>query len=272
MAKKGVKKITKIEPVSNGPAANAVEVKRVGAYCRVSTNSVDQKNSFEAQVDYYTRLIGEKEGWVLAGIYADEARSGTKLYRRDDFQQMMQDCWQGKIDLILTKSVTRFARNTVDSIKAIRELKAFGIAVYFEKKRGIKLEEVLIARYDGQNLPDSCFEKNSPIIFYIRLNGSYLPLYLPETEYRLEMIKKLEFFHVDERASLSSKENMNGLYSRLPCGASVRELNYLASTPHQVLNGTEENRDKVLDVLEAEAPSIVEETVQVLKQSYHQSA
>ena len=110
MAKKIVKKITKIEPVSSGFAANAVEVKRVCAYCRVSTNSADQKNSFEAQVDYYTRLIGEKEGWVLSGIYADEARTGTKLYRRDDFQQMMQDCRQGKIDLILTKSVTRFCQ------------------------------------------------------------------------------------------------------------------------------------------------------------------
>ena len=135
MAKKVLKKITKIEPVSSGSAANAVEVKRVCAYCRVSTNSADQKNSFEAQVDYYTRLIGEKEGWVLAGIYADEGRTGTKLYRRDDFQLMMEDCRQGKIDLILTKSVTRFARNTVDSIKAIRELKALGIAVYFEKER-----------------------------------------------------------------------------------------------------------------------------------------
>lgn len=135
MAKKVVKKITKIEPVSSGFAANAVEVKRVCAYCRVSTNSADQKNSFEAQVDYYTRLIGEKEGWVLAGIYADEGRTGTKLYRRDDFQLMMDDCRQGKIDLILTKSVTRFARNTLDSIKAIRELKALGIGVYFEKER-----------------------------------------------------------------------------------------------------------------------------------------
>ena len=66
---------------------------------------------------------------------SDEGRTGTKLYRRDDFQQMMEDCRQGKIDLILTKSVTRFARNTLDSIKAIRELKALGIGVYFEKER-----------------------------------------------------------------------------------------------------------------------------------------
>lgn len=135
MAQKFVKKITKIEPVSSNPGQERVDVKRVCAYCRVSTNSADQKNSFESQQSYYTRLIEEKQGWVMVGIYADEAKSGTKLARRDDFQQMMQDCRLGKIDMILTKSVTRFARNTVDSIKAIRELKNLGIAVYFEKER-----------------------------------------------------------------------------------------------------------------------------------------
>ena len=118
MAQKVVKKITKIEPVSSYLAPESVDVKRVCAYCRVSTNSADQKNSFESQMSYYTRLIQEKEGWVLVGIYADEARSGTKIERRDDFQQMMQDCRLGKIDLILTKSIARFARNTVDSIQA----------------------------------------------------------------------------------------------------------------------------------------------------------
>ena len=99
MAQKVVKKITKIEPVSTSSTPEQIKMKRVCAYCRVSTGSADQKNSFESQMSYYTRLIGEKEGWVLAGIYADEARSGTKMYRRDDFQQMMQDCRLGKIDL-----------------------------------------------------------------------------------------------------------------------------------------------------------------------------
>lgn len=137
MAQKVVKKIKiiKIEPVSSYLAPESVDVKRVCAYCRVSTNSADQKNSFESQMSYYTRLIQEKEGWILVGIYADEARSGTKIERRDDFQQMMQDCRLGKIDLILTKSIARFARNTVDSIQAVRELKSLGIAVYFEKER-----------------------------------------------------------------------------------------------------------------------------------------
>lgn len=129
------KKITKIEPVKQKQTAEYVVPKRVCAYCRVSTGNVEQKNSFEAQVQYYTRFIEEKSNWTFVGIYADEARSGTKVKSRDSFQQMIQDCRQGKIDLILTKSVTRFARNTVDSIHTIRMLKELGVEVYFEKER-----------------------------------------------------------------------------------------------------------------------------------------
>jgi len=129
------KKITKIEPVKQKQTAEYAAPKRVCAYCRVSTGRAEQKNSFEAQVQYYTRFIEEKPNWILVGIYADEARSGTKVKSRDRFQQMIQDCRQGKIDLILTKSVTRFARNTVDSIHTIRMLKELGVEVYFEKER-----------------------------------------------------------------------------------------------------------------------------------------
>lgn len=135
------KKITKIEPVSPKYTQEAAPVVRVCAYCRVSTGTAEQKDSFEAQVQYYSRMIQDKDGWVYAGIYADEARSGTKLTRRDEFHRMLQDCRLGKIDLILTKSVTRFARNTVDSIRAIRQLKELGIGVYFEKERVNTLSE-----------------------------------------------------------------------------------------------------------------------------------
>lgn len=135
------KKITKIEPVGKKYESETAPPKRVCAYCRVSTGSPEQKMSFESQTAYYTRLIESKEEWVYAGIYADEARSGTKIRRRDDFQQMMRDCRLGLIDLILTKSIARFARNTVDSIKAIRELTRLGIAVYFEKERINSLSE-----------------------------------------------------------------------------------------------------------------------------------
>lgn len=129
------KKITKIEPVRKQEQQNAPMMKRVCAYCRVSTASGEQKHSLEAQIRYYTKLIQEKEHWIWAGIYADEAQSGTKLTHREQFLQMIQDCKKGKIDLTLTKSITRFARNTVDSISTIRMLKDMGVEVYFEKEK-----------------------------------------------------------------------------------------------------------------------------------------
>ena len=135
------KKVIKINPVSVVADQEILTAKRVCAYCRVSTGSVEQKNSFEAQVEYYTRLIDERMDWICVGIYADQARSGTKIRQREEFQRMIEDCRLGKIDLILTKSVTRFARNTVDSIQTIRELKELGIGIYFEKERVNTLAE-----------------------------------------------------------------------------------------------------------------------------------
>lgn len=131
---KKIKKITKINPVKSHVMMQLQPQKRVCAYCRVSTDSREQQNSFIAQTAYYEELIGKRSDWEYAGIYADEARSGTKLQKRDDFLRMIKDCEAGKIDMIITKSVTRFARNTVDSIKAIRKLKLLGVAVFFEKE------------------------------------------------------------------------------------------------------------------------------------------
>lgn len=131
---KKIKKITKINPVKSHVMMQLQPQKRVCAYCRVSTDSREQQNSFIAQTAYYEELIGKRSDWEYAGIYADEARSGTKLQKRDDFLRMIKDCEAGKVDMIITKSVTRFARNTVDSIKAIRKLKLLGVAVFFEKE------------------------------------------------------------------------------------------------------------------------------------------
>ncbi len=135
------KKITKIEPVQHQIAMQLQPKKRVCAYCRVSSDSWEQQNSFTAQLEYYQPLIKGREDWEFAGIYADEARSGMKLQKRDDFLRMMKDCEKGRIDMIITKSVTRFARNTVDSIQAIRRLKELGIAVFFEKENINSLSE-----------------------------------------------------------------------------------------------------------------------------------
>lgn len=107
---------------------------RVAAYARVSSDSADQLNSFATQVDYYTAYIQSKEEWEFAGLYADEAASGTTTQKRDDFQRLLADCRAGKIDRILVKSISRFARNTIDCIQTVRELKQLGIAVEFEKE------------------------------------------------------------------------------------------------------------------------------------------
>jgi resolvase, n-terminal:recombinase, putative len=107
---------------------------RVAAYCRVSTDSEDQLESYKAQVAYYTDAIAKNPKWRFVDIYADEGITGTWATKRTNFMRMMRDCEKGKIDLILTKSVARFARNTVDSLKYVRKLKAKGIGVYFEEQ------------------------------------------------------------------------------------------------------------------------------------------
>ena len=107
---------------------------RVAAYARVSSDSADQLNSFATQVDYYTGYIQSKEEWEFAGLYADEAISGITADKRSDFQRLLADCHAGKIDRILVKSISRFARNTLDCIQTVRELKQLNIPVEFEKE------------------------------------------------------------------------------------------------------------------------------------------
>lgn len=108
--------------------------KRVAGYARVSTDSEEQLTSYEAQVDYYTRYIMSKEEWAFVEVYADEGISATNTKKRDGFKRMIADALDGKIDLILTKSVSRFARNTVDTLTTVRQLKEKGVEVYFEKE------------------------------------------------------------------------------------------------------------------------------------------
>jgi len=107
---------------------------RVAAYCRVSTEQEEQLTSYEAQVAYYTDKIMTNPEWTMAGIFADEGITGTSAKKRPEFLRMIRLCKRGKIDLILTKSISRFARNTVDCLNYIRELKELGIPVIFEKE------------------------------------------------------------------------------------------------------------------------------------------
>ena len=107
---------------------------RVAAYCRVSTEEEEQQSSYEAQCTYYTDKIMTNPEWTMAGIFADEGITGTSTKKRDDFNRMIRRCKAKKIDLILTKSISRFARNTLDTINYTRMLRAMGIGVIFEKE------------------------------------------------------------------------------------------------------------------------------------------
>ena len=107
---------------------------RVAAYCRVSTDSDEQATSYEAQIEHYTSYIGSHPGWTLAGIYADDGISGTNTSKREQFNRMIDDCMNGSIDMVVSKSISRFARNTLDCLTYIRKLKDKGIPVYFEKE------------------------------------------------------------------------------------------------------------------------------------------
>lgn len=106
----------------------------VAAYCRVSTEEEEQQSSYEAQCSYYTDKIMSNPEWNMAGIYADEGITGTSTKKREEFNRMIRKCRQKKIDLILTKSISRFARNTVDCLRYVRALRELGIGVYFEKE------------------------------------------------------------------------------------------------------------------------------------------
>ena len=108
--------------------------RKVAGYARVSTDSEEQQTSYEAQVSYYTEYIQKRDDWEFAGVYTDQGISATNTKHRDGFNRMIADALDGKIDLIVTKSVSRFARNTVDSLTTVRKLKEKGVEVYFEKE------------------------------------------------------------------------------------------------------------------------------------------
>ena len=160
---------------------------RVAAYCRVSTLMEQQESSYEAQVGYYTEKIKSNPNWKLAGIYADDGKSATSTRKRADFQAMIDDCMAGKIDIVITKSISRFARNTVDSLTHIRKLKEKNIAVYFEKEGINTLEgsgELLItilssqAQEESRNISENCrwgivrrFEDGKVIVHHSKFMG-----------------------------------------------------------------------------------------------------
>lgn len=171
---------------------------RVAAYCRVSTDQEEQLNSFENQVEYYTKYINENPEYELVGIYADEGISGTNTKKRKEFNKMIADCEKGLIDLVITKSISRFARNTQDCLQYSRKLKNLGIGIYFEKENISTLDatgELLftilssLAQDESRNISENCkwgirskFQKGIPHINTYKFMG-----YNKNEEGRLEI-------------------------------------------------------------------------------------
>ena len=122
-----------INPMTRLPNT-AVSKRRVAGYARVSTDRDEQFTSYEAQVDYYTNFIKKNADWTFVKVYTDEGISGTNTKHRAGFNEMIADALAGKIDLIITKSISRFARNTVDTLTNVRKLKEHNVEVYFEKE------------------------------------------------------------------------------------------------------------------------------------------
>lgn len=118
--------------ISDRAAGRMTDILRVAPYARVSTDTEEQLNSYKSQVAYYTDLVNKREDWILVDIYADEAITGTQVTKREHFQRMINDCINGKIDTVITKSISRFARNTLDTLKYVRMLKEKNVAVFFE--------------------------------------------------------------------------------------------------------------------------------------------
>ena len=134
MAGKNITVIPARKRVGSTAAKEKIKKLRVAAYCRVSTETEEQNSSYEVQVAHYTEFIKKNNEWEFAGIFADDGISGTNTKKRDEFNRMIAECMDGNIDLVITKSISRFARNTLDCLKYIRQLKDKNISVFFEKE------------------------------------------------------------------------------------------------------------------------------------------
>ncbi len=175
-----------IEPLHSREPAKL----RVCAYARVSSDSADQLNSFASQVRYYTDLIDGNEDWTLVDIYADRGITGTSTAKRTEFQRMMEDCRKGKIDRILVKSLSRFARNTQDCIAALRELRQLGVTVVFEKEHintATMANEMLISMMSAFAQEESAsISKNMRKGAVMRMQNGTFRISMPPYGYRYD--------------------------------------------------------------------------------------
>lgn len=195
---------------------------RVAAYCRVSTKEEEQASSYEAQCEYYTDKIMSNKEWTMAGIFADEGITGTSTKKRTEFLRMIRQCKQKKIDLILTKSIQRFARNTLDCINYTRILRQLGIGVLFEKENINSLppdSEFMITMYGAMAQSES--ESISGNIrrgkqMHAKVGTLKVPCY---RLYGYEKDTEGKFRVIPEQAEI-----VRELYKRYESGASLRNL------------------------------------------------
>lgn len=197
---------------------------RVAAYARVSSDSADQLHSFAAQNAYFSKLITENPAWELADIYADKGITGTSIDKREDFLRMMEDCRRGRIDRILVKSISRFGRNSKESLEAVRELNALGVSVLFEE------QNIDTSKADGEMLTaifailaqkesESISEKMRMSCRMRMLQGTFLPSSMPYGyrlhQKKIEIVPKEAVVIRDIYHSYLAGESMQGIADRL---------------------------------------------------------
>ena len=214
---------------------------RVATYARVSSDSEDQINSYIAQVDYYTKHIASKEEWEMVDVYADEGLTGMETRRRDEFNRMVADCRDGKIDRILVKSISRFARNQEDYIYYMRELMRLGVTIHFEKENidtGKMTSEQAAAIYGAfAQMETTGHSQNMRVSYRMRIEkGMFIPSSAPFgfrlTDNRLvieqaeaEVIRRIYDMYLNGQgvADIAKELNRRGIKSRAASGTWYQE-------------------------------------------------
>ncbi len=246
------------------------DIIRAAAYARVSSSSDDQLNSFNAQIKYYTELLKNSTNTVFVDMYADEGITGTSAAKRDEFQRLMNDCRKGKIDRILTKSVSRFARNTKDCLEAVRELKSLGVSVYFEKEKidtGELSSEMLLTLYSQFAQEESMsISKNVRMGFRKRMqDGTYVPSSTPFgyikgengleiDDPKAEVVQAVFSDFLHGASELNSQGIIEPVYFAARSQELDRNLVQLQNRLHSMLDGEDDDRldnlRKLITVLE----------------------
>ena len=203
------------------PREKEPTILRVAAYCRVSSDSSDQLHSYASQIRKYTEEIRSHDGWELVDIYADEGLTGTRMDKREDFNRMLSDCRKGRIDKILVKSVSRFARNTKDCLTSLRELTMLGVSVYFEKEniRSETLTTELMVSVSGALAQQESvsISQNQRISYHRRMERCEFITTKAPFGYRLKDGKNLEI--VEDEAKL-----IRQIFSLYLSGVSTPEI------------------------------------------------